>query len=727
MDSTYNHQYSDFTGGISTLPLNKRTPNQTSEILNCLVTEQGVRRRNPFTNFNANTQTEDCLAFSFNHGKRDYLLVLSPYHVSITYNGVKYNIYDDRGVEVTIDKLTYHNGVNVMDSWGFYPKEVHIRDAFSVTVVKDIIFIANKHKRPRMRRVKYPSASMEHFYGFFFKESTTVDGGYHYYLTVEEDGVDKQDYQYKDTIELCQSLGAVSPKMADYDNVVIGKWTQGMKVAMSDSNGNQATQLLHRQIVRFEDLPLKIGHFKRRWFYWHLNDGEDYYEIYEYNEYSEDWELTERTREEPKLDKMGIQLTKPSRLIVNHAPDFVPPWIILEVTEGNSDDIGGYIVCYNNGEWMECSKWGDEVEINYITFPLQLQYRDDTRFTLAFSPLKEKRTACNNPTFIGDYIQSMFYYKGRIGVATKNDISLSAVVTDDQLNFFKTTMRADIVSDTLNYGISTSSVSDILMVLPSQFGLFIIATDGIYANTFNGVVSQDTNTIGRVTEEKIVLPIVMEDTLYYLTGGSLKAIIQGKPQRVGEHFRGKLDNVIDVAVHQPTRQIFFLDGNKKTIWVIKVLTTENGDYYSLGKWTRFFDIHAIEVAKDSLVIVQDSGIYASNLTGQDATHVDVGGGATYRSEVTLPKQILRTNAGYNSLLYKYVYKRLELFLGYGEMAIELYRDNTLVERIEEQEVNVMQGTNQDTTIKLTSIDDKQFNLHFAESTLYVERGNYKNI
>jgi hypothetical protein len=88
---------------------------------------------------------------------------------------------------------------------------------------------------------------------------------------------------------------------------------------------------------------------------------------------------------------------------------------------------------------------------------------------------------------------------------------------------------------------------------------------------------------------------------------------------------------------------------------------------------------------------------------------------------------LHTGNGYNSIWYRYNYKRFKAVLGNGEMAVELHRDNTLMERIEEQEVNVLQGHNQDTTIKLCNVGERPFELHFAQSTLYIEQGNYNNI
>jgi len=281
MGTTYNHQYSDFTGGITTLPLNKRLPNQTDDILNCTVTEQGIRRRNYFHNFNADTRNVDCLAFTLNDG---FLVVLEPKSVSTTLNGVTLKVYNQGGTEVTIAWCGYNGGTSVLDAYMYYPKSVNIRDAFSLVTVKDETFIVNRHKKPRMKTVRFDSNSMEDYYGMYFREATTVDGGYHYYITVEEDGVNNTDYHYKDTRTLCNFMGQIA-KMEDYGNVVIGHWQQHKKVALSDSVGGRATMLLHEKVMRYEDLPPKIGKIKRDWYYHELNDGLQWFIIYEFNTY----------------------------------------------------------------------------------------------------------------------------------------------------------------------------------------------------------------------------------------------------------------------------------------------------------------------------------------------------------------------------------------------------------------------------------------------------------
>jgi hypothetical protein len=188
---------------------------------------------------------------------------------------------------------------------------------------------------------------------------------------------------------------------------------------------------------------------------------------------------------------------------------------------------------------------------------------------------------------------------------------------------------------------------------------------------------------------------------------------------IGQAFEGLIDETIDMVVYQPRGYIFFLQADNKTIMTYRWL--DLGDERVIGflsKWTFANKVYSIEVANDKLILIKDVGIFAIDLLNRDTVVADTD--ANFDSKYILSDNILSNN------WYKYFMKRLELFKS-GRVLTSLYRNDTLIEETEEDEVNVLNGTNLDTKVEFKSIDNNPFEIEFVMMTLQVENGNLKRI
>jgi hypothetical protein len=174
-----------------------------------------------------------------------------------------------------------------------------------------------------------------------------------------------------------------------------------------------------------------------------------------------------------------------------------------------------------------------------------------------------------------------------------------------------------------------------------------------------------------------------------------------------------------MVAYQPRGYIFFLQDDNKTIMAYRWLDLGNERVLGfLSRWEFKGKISSIEVANDKLILVKDNGIYAISLLRRDNIFIDTD--YTYKSIYRLSDNIV------GNKWYKYFLKRLELFKA-GRVKTILYRDSTLIEETEEDEVNVLNGTNTDTVVEFESINENPFEIEFVMLTLQIENGNLKRI
>ena len=213
--------------------------------------------------------------------------------------------------------------------------------------------------------------------------------------------------------------------------------------------------------------------------------------------------------------------------------------------------------------------------------------------------------------------------------------------------------------------------------------------------------------------------VIANNNIYFLNKGRLHVLADNKVTYIGQAFEGLIDDTIDMVVYQPRGYIFFLLADNKTIMTYRWLDLGAERVIGfLSKWTFENKIYSIEVADDKLILVKDVGIFAIDLVVRDTVIIDTDG--SFESKYILSDNII------SNKWYKYFMKRLEIFKS-GRVITSLYRDSSLIEEIEEDEINNINGTNLDTSIEFKSHDTDPFEIEFVMMTLQVENGNLKRI
>ena len=153
-------------------------------------------------------------------------------------------------------------------------------------------------------------------------------------------------------------------------------------------------------------------------------------------------------------------------------PTYAPNNYLLKV-EGNqesdvddyylrfvSDDENASVNHFGKGKWEESLNVGLQYQIDPATMPHQLIKVNDTTYKFVEATWNDKvvgdATSDATPSFIGNGIRDIFFYKSRLGVLAGESVILSEV--DNAYNFWRSSVATSIDSDRIDI---TSSVNEI--------------------------------------------------------------------------------------------------------------------------------------------------------------------------------------------------------------------------------------------------------------------------
>lgn len=153
-------------------------------------------------------------------------------------------------------------------------------------------------------------------------------------------------------------------------------------------------------------------------------------------------------------------------------------WVKFETSNGQN--IGA-------GAWVETVAPGLQYQLDELTLPHQLVRQADGSFAFSAVNWTERLVGDDNtnplPSFIGNTIRSMFFYRNRFGFLSNDAVILSKA--GDFFNFFVTSARTSTADDPIDISASSTRPVFLNYVQPSAVGLvlfgendqFIMTTD----------------------------------------------------------------------------------------------------------------------------------------------------------------------------------------------------------------------------------------------------------
>ena len=121
-----------------------------------------------------------------------------------------------------------------------------------------------------------------------------------------------------------------------------------------------------------------------------------------------------------------------------------------------------------------------------------------------------------NPSFVGETIKDLFFYKNRFGVLTESSIVFSEA--DDYFNFWRTTTQTLLDSAPIDVSISHTKVTKLKHAVPFQEKLILFSEDSQFVLRGNELLTPKTVNISPVTEYNMKgagRPIALSNFLYF--------------------------------------------------------------------------------------------------------------------------------------------------------------------------------------------------------------------
>lgn len=205
---------------------------------------------------------------------------------------------------------------------------------------------------------------------------------------------------------------------------------------------------------------------------------------------------------------------------------------IVQIKGVNESDSASYWVKYDGNSWVESRDPNRAFQIDHKTMPHILVRNEDFTFTFkqfTYSELEVGDEDTNSsPSFIGERIKDVFFFKNRLGFMTSNSVSMSRI--DDFGTFFRTTVLALLDDDRIDFPVDSERSIGLEYVSYLQDSLILFGDKSQFRVIGTGVLTPKTVSASLLTSYEInksVRPISLGDSIFFATKrGDFSAIYQ---------------------------------------------------------------------------------------------------------------------------------------------------------------------------------------------------------
>lgn len=457
-------------GGVSQQTPALRHDTQVTEMVNCYPTViGGVSKRPPTTNnYNDNNFPTDAFIYAYDRGAGN-----EQYIIAINSNS-QYRFFD----------IINNNWINnwTTHSYLALPTGSLAKDNFSLSTVGDTTFVVNKTKIPTMSTtVDYNGDSDWADTFYYWVKRTNGDAGdnaslrYTYYIykngviqnaVQSGTGTEEDPYVLTEGTTNHDSANAASALAGSIGGEAIGSVVKKVRAtgdvySGADSWGNQASESWTGKIKKLQDLPTDFG-FENA---------------------------------------------------------------VIEVTGDEDSAFDNYYVKYVDGVYLETFKPGLANEFVDSTMPHKIELRklDNGTYYQNFDVIEwEARKvgdedSAGEPSFIGQAIQDVFFYRNRLGFICGDNVVLSE--SGEYYNFWPTTVTSIIDSDMIDVAVDSNQAISLRYATPFNKELLIFGDKAQFVMSAGDTLTPTDVSVQQSTAFGIkdVEPVVLGPNAYFAT------------------------------------------------------------------------------------------------------------------------------------------------------------------------------------------------------------------
>jgi hypothetical protein len=229
--------------------------------------------------------------------------------------------------------------------------------------------------------------------------------------------------------------------------------------------------------------------------------------------------------------------------------------VYVEVTGDENNKFTNYFVKWNGSSWEECiDPKADRGQLSNMPLKMDRVSLVGDIATFHISKIDWDTPRVGNeennpdPSFVGQHVQDMFFYKNRLGIASHDSVVLSEAAA--YTNFYVTTALDTVDTDVVDVTVSTNQASNIYYAKPFNNSLYIFTKYAQYELVHDGAFAPSAVSIENVTNYPMkvdVEPVVMNNSLYFVS-------VSNNRQQLREYVKG--DNLsvsgVDLNLATPT-------------------------------------------------------------------------------------------------------------------------------------------------------------------------------
>lgn len=231
----------------------------------------------------------------------------------------------------------------------------------------------------------------------------------------------------------------------------------------------------------------------------------------------------------------AMKVCKGSVRSFSDLPRFGPHGFVIEVEASEGTEFDNYWVYADKGgtnsnsaiRWRECAKPGATVGLNWGTMPHVLRKNPDGSFTFTQATWDDRKCGDGvkispDPSFVGQAIQDIVYFRNRLGFLADENVVLSRA--GSVFDFFRTTATALLDDDPIDLSAAHIKVSFLRAAVPYQEQLILFSTQTQFRLSAQDLLTAKTASIKQLAEytsSSLCKPIVIGESVYFVTNPGL--------------------------------------------------------------------------------------------------------------------------------------------------------------------------------------------------------------
>lgn len=292
---------------------------------------------------------------------------------------------------------------------------------------------------------------------------------------------------------------------------------------------------------------------------------------------------------------------------------------------------GKYVIANaGHGSWVETVGDVTSSGIDNTTMPYSLVNNNVNQFllmTTSFETLQAGDLETNaHPSFVGNKINNLFFYKNRLGFLSNDKVILSEAglgTLNEQgfmsYNFYRNTVATSLDSDPIDVTVASSNVTNLQHAVGFQENLILFTTSGQFVLRSGDLLTAKSVAITPITNfehNTSVAPTVVGSYIYFpFTRGSFEGIREFTvnsttdnydAQEITEHVPAYVPNDLNTLVGNSSEDIIigFAPSTPKTLYIYKYFWS--GVKKLLSSWSKFtfpFEVMNFGIMQDTAYIV----------------------------------------------------------------------------------------------------------------------------